>query len=242
MLLSLRLLRRIARELPRYGKLTYCLYRDPRVPQRNKLALAAALALILNPLVDVPLRIPVFGEMDAVALTVLAVRMFVEKAPKDVVAEHQERIALGTSVFDQDLRQSREGLRMRLDALRGRGLAVVRARRGTTTTRGAQEQVDRQKATAVQREQRELSDAKALAVRLEAAQVTLKLRSGKDGKLFGAVTNADVASALKQQHGITLDRRKIEFEEPVKAMGPGSAQVKLHREVTARIPLMVTSA
>src|SRR5439155_27065657 len=77
-------------------------------------------------------------------------------------------------------------------------------------TRGAQEQVDRQKATAVQREQRELSDAKALAVRLEAAQVTLKLRSGKDGKLFGAVTNADVASALKQQHGITLDRRKIE--------------------------------
>ena len=87
-------------------------------------------------------------------------------------------------------------------------------------TRGAQEQVDRQKSTTVQREQRELSDAKALAVRLEAAQVVLKLRSGKDGKLFGAVTNADVASALKQQHGITLDRRKIEFDEPVKAMGP----------------------
>src|SRR5439155_1748824 len=108
MLFSLRLLRRIARELPRYGKLTYCLYRDPRVPQRNKLALAAALALILNPVVDVPLRIPVFGEMDAIALTVLAVRMFVEKAPRDVVAEHQERIALGTSMFDQDLRHSRQ--------------------------------------------------------------------------------------------------------------------------------------
>jgi large subunit ribosomal protein L9 len=109
-------------------------------------------------------------------------------------------------------------------------------------TRGAQQQVDRQKATAVQREQRELAEAKALAVRLEAVQVVLKLRSGKDGKLFGAVTNADVASGLKQQHGITLDRRKIEFEEPVKAMGPGAAQVRLHREVTARIPLMVTSA
>ena len=109
-------------------------------------------------------------------------------------------------------------------------------------TRGAQEQVDRQKATEVQREERELADARALAVRLEAMQVVLKLRSGKDGKLFGAVTNADVASALKQQHGITLDRRKIEFEEPVKAMGPSTAQVKLHREVTARIPLMVASA
>ena len=109
-------------------------------------------------------------------------------------------------------------------------------------TRGAQEQVDRQKATETKREERELVDARALAVRLETAQVVLKLRSGKDGKLFGAVTNADVASALKQQHGITLDRRKIEFEQPVKAMGPGSAHVKLHREVTAKIPLMVSSA
>jgi uncharacterized membrane protein YkvA (DUF1232 family) len=130
MLLSLRLLRRIARELPRYGKLTYCLYRDPRVPQRNKITLAAAMALILNPVVDVPLRLPIFGEMDAVALTVLAVRMFVEKAPKDVMAEHQEQIALGTSLFDRDLRNGREGLQARLNVLRGRGrLVVARARR-----------------------------------------------------------------------------------------------------------------
>jgi uncharacterized membrane protein YkvA (DUF1232 family) len=130
MLLSLRLLRRIARELPRYGKLTYCLYRDSRVPQRNKIALAAAMALILNPVVDVPLRLPIFGEMDAVALTVLAVRVFVEKAPKDVVAEHEAQIALGTSVFDQDLRSGREGIRARLNDLRGRGQRVVaRARR-----------------------------------------------------------------------------------------------------------------
>jgi uncharacterized membrane protein YkvA (DUF1232 family) len=132
MLLSLRLLRRIARELPRYGKLTYCLYRDPRVPQRSKIALAAAMALILNPVVDVPLRLPIFGEMDAVALTVLAIRVFVEKAPKDVVTEHQEQIALGTSVFDQDLRNGRQGLQARLNDLRGRGrLVVARARRNT---------------------------------------------------------------------------------------------------------------
>jgi ribosomal protein L9 len=47
---------------------------------------------------------------------------------------------------------------------------------------------------------------------------------------------------LKQQHGITLDRRKIEFSEPVKAMGRATAQVRLHREVSAVIALMVTSA
>ena len=109
-------------------------------------------------------------------------------------------------------------------------------------SKGAVDRIDRQRATAVQREQRELEAAKALASRLAQAQVTLKLRSGKDGKLFGAVTNADVASALKQQHAITVDRRKIEFREPVKAMGPATAQVRLHREVSAEIPLMVTSA
>src|SRR5947209_9015598 len=97
-------------------------------------------------------------------------------------------------------------------------------------TKGAQQQVDRAKATAVQREQRELDEAKGLAVKLEAVQVVLKLRSGKDGKLFGAVTNADVASALKQQHGITLGRREIEFDEPVKAMGAGTAHVKRSEE------------
>lgn len=109
-------------------------------------------------------------------------------------------------------------------------------------TRGAVDRIDRQRATAVQREQRELEEARSLATRVSASQVILKLRSGKDGKLFGAVTNADVASALKQQHGITVDRRKIEFPEPVKAMGPATAQVRLHREVSASIPLMVTSA
>ncbi|MDQ6710609.1 MAG: 50S ribosomal protein L9 [Candidatus Dormibacteraeota bacterium] len=109
-------------------------------------------------------------------------------------------------------------------------------------TKGSVERIDRQRATAIQREQRELEEARALAARLATAQVTLKLRSGKDGKLFGAVKNADVASGLKQQHGITLDRRKIEFPEPVKGMGPATAQVRLHREVVASIPLMVTSA
>jgi uncharacterized membrane protein YkvA (DUF1232 family) len=113
MLLRLRLLRRIARELPRYGKLTYCLYRDPRVPRKNKVALTAALIAIYNPMVDFPLWFPVLGEMDALALTVLAVKMFVDRAPKEVVDEHQQRIALGTSTFDQDVRHGRETVRER---------------------------------------------------------------------------------------------------------------------------------
>ena len=113
MLLNLRMLRRIAREVPRYGKLAYCLYRDPRVPRRNKVALTAALVAIFNPLVDVPLWVPVLGEMDALGLTILAVKVFVDKAPAEAVAEHRERIELGTSTFDQDLREGTQALRRR---------------------------------------------------------------------------------------------------------------------------------
>lgn len=109
-------------------------------------------------------------------------------------------------------------------------------------TRGAVQRVERDRATAVQRGERELREARALASKLEAAQVVIKMRAGKDGKLFGAVTNAEVASALKQQHGIALDRRKIELPEPIRTMGPAASQVRLHKDVTARIPLMVTSA
>jgi uncharacterized membrane protein YkvA (DUF1232 family) len=122
MLVGLRLLRRIARELPRYGKLTYCLYRDPRVPQRNKLALAAALVAIYNPVIDLPLWIPVVGEMDSLALTILAVKMFIDRAPADLVQYHKERIGLGTSDFDQDLRGASQ-------ELRSRGLGWLNARR-----------------------------------------------------------------------------------------------------------------
>ncbi len=111
---TLLMLRRIARQLPRYGKLTYCLYRDPRVPRKHKALLTAALVGIFNPLVDLPLWVPVVGELDALALTILAVRLFVDKAPPEVVAEHQQRIALGTSLFDQDVREGSGLLRERL--------------------------------------------------------------------------------------------------------------------------------
>ena len=108
-------------------------------------------------------------------------------------------------------------------------------------TKDATERLERQKATESQRRERELGEARALASRLEKAQVTVKVRVGKDGKLFGSVTNADVASALKQQHDIALDRRKIEFPDPIRGMGQSSFQVRLHPDVVAKIPLMVTS-
>jgi large subunit ribosomal protein L9 len=106
---------------------------------------------------------------------------------------------------------------------------------------GALQAVDREKATAERRTQKELADARTLAAQLESIQLVLKMKTGKEGKLFGSVTNAHVASALKQQREISIDRRKIEFTEPIRGLGPAMAEIKLHPQVTARVPLMVTS-
>ena len=90
-------------EVPRNGKLAYCLLRDDRVPAAPKAALLGALGLIVSP-VDLPAWIPVIGELDMLALGILAVKVFVEACPEDLVREHEAALADRTSVFDDDLR------------------------------------------------------------------------------------------------------------------------------------------
>lgn len=107
---------------------------------------------------------------------------------------------------------------------------------------GRLQAIEREKTTAERRAQKDLTDARGLAAQLESTQLVLKVKTGKEGKLFGSVTNADVASALKQQRNISIDRRKIVFPEPVRGLGPATCEIKLHPQVTARVPLMVTSA
>ena len=109
-------------------------------------------------------------------------------------------------------------------------------------TQGTLQAIQREKSTAERRTQKDLTDARALAAQLESTQLVLKVKTGKDGKLFGSVTNADVASALKQQRNLSIDRRKIAFPEPVRGLGPAVCEIKVHAQVTARVPLMVTSA
>ncbi len=89
-------------ELPRTGKLAYCLMRDGRVPLARKVAAGTALALIVSP-VDVPAWIPVVGDMDALALAILAVKVFVDACPEEVVEQHRAAIRDGRSLFDGDL-------------------------------------------------------------------------------------------------------------------------------------------
>ncbi|OLC25175.1 MAG: hypothetical protein AUG06_11815 [Actinobacteria bacterium 13_1_20CM_2_65_11] len=92
-------------DMPRHGKLAYCLLRDPRVPAAPKAAVLGALALIVSP-IDFPAWIPVVGELDMLALGVLAVKTFIEACPEDVRREHEEALKAGESVFDRDFRDT----------------------------------------------------------------------------------------------------------------------------------------
>ncbi|GAC1504635.1 MAG: hypothetical protein NVS1B3_01710 [Candidatus Dormibacteraceae bacterium] len=91
--------------MPRHGKLAYCLLRDERVPRAPKAVLLAALGLIVSPL-DFPAWIPVLGELDMLALSILAVETFVQACPEDIRREHQEAITAKESIFDRDVRDT----------------------------------------------------------------------------------------------------------------------------------------
>ena len=92
-------------DVPRHGKLAYCLLRDERVPAAPKAVLLAALGLIVSP-IDFPAWIPVVGELDMLALGALAVETFIEACPDEIRKEHEEALKANQSVWDRDFRDT----------------------------------------------------------------------------------------------------------------------------------------
>jgi len=86
--------------------------------------------------------------------------------------------------------------------------------------------------------QEEVDQAKALADKLEKETVQIKAKAGEGGRLFGAVTNKQVADALAQKK-YKVDKRKIIMNEPIRAIGFTNVPVKLHPEVTATLKVQV---
>ena len=115
-----------------------------------------------------------------------------------------------------------------------RGLAIV-------ATRGAQKQIQVITRAQDTRRVRDLDHAKEIKTALEGLSVTLKAKSGAGStKLFGSVTAADVAAAVKSSGGPVLDKRAIELPGHIKTTGTHSVTVRLHPEVTVALPVTVT--
>jgi large subunit ribosomal protein L9 len=99
-----------------------------------------------------------------------------------------------------------------------------------------------QKRAIEKREAQTLAEAKELANKIESTQLAVKAKAGGNGKLFGAVTNADVASAISTTLAVDVDKHKIEIKSQIKALGTYPVEIKLHRNVVAKATINVVSA
>jgi large subunit ribosomal protein L9 len=106
-------------------------------------------------------------------------------------------------------------------------------------TRGAEKQIDLIKRARSAREIRSVDDARAAASRLGELRIRLQTRAGGGGRLFGSVSTADIAAAVKTAGGPELDKRKIEIGNPIKTIGAHQVSVRLHPEVSATLEVEV---
>ena len=122
----------------------------------------------------------------------------------------------------------------------GRNYLVPRGL-GVAWTTGGEKQVATIQAARASREIKTLDEAKSIRQALEAKPVRLTARAGVGGRLFGAITPADVVAAVAAIGGPSVDRRKVEIAHPIKAIGDYTIHVRLHPEVQATVSLDVVA-
>ena len=111
-----------------------------------------------------------------------------------------------------------------------------------TYSKGGAKQVEQLRAARTARELATLEDAQALKAKLEASKLRVVVKAGGAGRLFGAVKPADVAQAAAEAGVGQIDKRKVVFPQPIKAVGDHAVTVRLHDEVIAEVTLQVIAA
>ncbi|MBQ7064990.1 MAG: 50S ribosomal protein L9 [Firmicutes bacterium] len=95
------------------------------------------------------------------------------------------------------------------------------------------------KGSEANRKLQERQEALATAAELSSKSVVLQVKGGENGRLFGAVTAKDIAEALDQQHGVKIDKKKIQLKEAIKTVGNYEVEIKLHPVASAKIAVKV---
>jgi large subunit ribosomal protein L9 len=137
--------------------------------------------------------------------------------------EHEKLGAVGTKVVVKD--------GYARNFLIPRGLAYE-------ATPGALRALEEEKKQAERRLSKELKSSEKLAQELEKVSITIQMKVGEDEKLFGSVTSQMIADSLKEK-GFEIDKRIIDLEEPIKALGIYNVNVKLHQSVTGKVKVWV---
>ena len=112
------------------------------------------------------------------------------------------------------------------------GLAVA-------ATPGAIKQAELERQSASRRAARELTEAQQLAQALDGVSVTFQARAGEGDRLYGSITNVNIAEALAEKIGQEVDRRKIDLEEPLKELGTHAVTIRLAPEAEAKVTVVI---
>lgn len=106
--------------------------------------------------------------------------------------------------------------------------------------RGVEAEAKRIQDAAARREAKERDQAREFAEEIDNKTVVVRLKVGAEDKVFGAITSEDISTAIKQQHQVEVDRRRVELKEPLKQLGEHQVTLRLHRDIDAHINLIIT--
>jgi large subunit ribosomal protein L9 len=110
-----------------------------------------------------------------------------------------------------------------------------------TASDGALKMLEQQNQAKARRKAEEVANAQEVAQQLEAMVVRVAAKAGGNGRLFGAVTNANVAEAIHEQLSVAIDRHKIEMKDGIRALGTYPIQVRLGNNIIAKTSVQVVN-
>jgi len=106
-------------------------------------------------------------------------------------------------------------------------------------TAGAVKQAERARQAAARRHEKVLTEAQALAQALDGQTITFKAHAGESDRLYGSITNANIAELLEEKMGREIDRRKIDLEEPIKELGTHAVTIRPGPGAEAKITVII---
>ncbi|MDO4326190.1 MAG: 50S ribosomal protein L9 [bacterium] len=119
---------------------------------------------------------------------------------------------------------------------------ILKKKLGIEATPKALNDLKLQKANADKVAAEQLAAAKEMAAVLEKQSVTVSIKAGQGGRAFGSVSGKEIAQAITTQLGHDIDKKKIVLPEPLKTFGTHEVAIKLHKDVTAKLPVKVVEA
>ncbi|HEY4695514.1 MAG TPA: 50S ribosomal protein L9 [Candidatus Hydromicrobium sp.] len=106
-------------------------------------------------------------------------------------------------------------------------------------TRGNIKQMELVKKAAIKVEARNIKEAEELAGKLEGLEVTFIVKTGEEGKLYGSITNKDIAEKISEERKMEIDRKKVDMQEHIKELGEYEIELKLYKEIKSFVKVKV---